>query len=346
MHHQKNIIIDALESLMLYMNGFPACMFFSGKGHVLSFHRVIPQNERSSLGLRFIENTPAYLEQVIEFLRTRKYDFISINDLPQRLTRAGGRFVVFSFDDGYRDIYTTVYPIMKKHHIPFVVYLTTSFPDKSALLWEYLLENILNKQDQFEFSLNGAKHHFICPTLEQKRDCYETVRKIIMCTTRQEYRPTLEQIFKPYLKELYNKITILGADWQQIKALSEDPLVTIGSHMVNHVNPKMLTDDELVNEILESINIIESRINIPVRHFAFPYGGRSMVGEREFAIADTFGFQTIVTTRHANIFREHLHSLRRLPRLSVHEQDLRNLKLYIYGIKPCLENLFKRIVTV
>ena len=55
--------------------------------------------------------------------------------------------VLLTFDDGYKDNYDLAYPILKKYNIPFAVFLTTSFPEKEAILWWYIIEDLIMKNE-------------------------------------------------------------------------------------------------------------------------------------------------------------------------------------------------------
>lgn len=64
--------------------------------------------------------------------------------------------------------------------------------------------------------------------------------------------------------------------WHQIKELSENGLITIGSHSMNHPNLNEIhSEAELKEEIFESKKIVEQQLNKEVKFFSYPFGGRS-----------------------------------------------------------------------
>ena len=73
----KKEIKEVLEKTMLRMEGFPLSPFYSGIGHILIFHRIVPLHQRSTVGNMNIEITPEYFELVIDFFRKKNYEFIS-----------------------------------------------------------------------------------------------------------------------------------------------------------------------------------------------------------------------------------------------------------------------------
>ncbi len=61
-------------------------------------------------------------------------------------------------------------------------------------------------------------------------------------------------------------------DWQQIKELSDDELIEIGSHTLNHYNLNIIEEEEVRKELEESKDILEERTGKKVVHFAYPKG--------------------------------------------------------------------------
>ena len=112
--NQKRIlskIAPTLSGLQLHKLFAP---FYAGMGHVLTFHRVIP--DRSDLRIhnhQSLEISPEQLEETILFYKKNGYAFFSLDDLYHALTqeKPKQKFVVFTFDDGYRDNFTHAYPI-------------------------------------------------------------------------------------------------------------------------------------------------------------------------------------------------------------------------------------------
>jgi peptidoglycan/xylan/chitin deacetylase (PgdA/CDA1 family) len=64
--------------------------------------------------------------------------------------------------------------------------------------------------------------------------------------------------------------TIMG--WHDLTLLARDPRVTIGSHSVSHVRLNQLAPDALRRELQESRRVLESRLGLPIRSLAIPFG--------------------------------------------------------------------------
>ena len=103
--------------------------FARGTGVIFTLHHVREASGRRFSPNRILQVTPDFLDAVIERVRTHDIDIVSIDEAHRRLTTPGEhkRFVVFTFDDGYRDNLEVAYPIMKKHDAPFAVYVTSGY---------------------------------------------------------------------------------------------------------------------------------------------------------------------------------------------------------------------------
>ncbi len=133
--------------------------------------------------------------------------------------------------------------------------------------------------------------------------------------------------------------------WDEIAALSADPLVTIGAHTVNHVMLRKVPEADVRAEMAGSADAIEAKLGVRPAHFSYPVGDPTSAGPREFAIARELGFKTAVTTRPGVLFPEHGAHLTALPRISLNGefQRLRYVDVLTSGAATALFNGFKRV---
>lgn len=77
-----------------------------------------------------LETSPLIFKSHVKYLQERGYKTISVADVVEVLRSEqadGQKYVVLTFDDGYRDFYTHAYPIMSKYGCNATVYLPTDF---------------------------------------------------------------------------------------------------------------------------------------------------------------------------------------------------------------------------
>ncbi|MFN2512397.1 MAG: polysaccharide deacetylase family protein [Pyrinomonadaceae bacterium] len=323
---------------------------YAGIGSILAFHRVCPRGARPRLGFnKDLEVTPELLEQSIKFCKNKGYDLVSLDQAYEilRTGKSAKKFVVFTLDDGYLDNYTNAYPIFKKHSVPFTIYVTTCFPEYTAILWWYVLEELLWEREEVEVELENKVVRYDCSTPGKKEQLFEMMAGPL---TFAKDEAALRGILRDCSSDVCSQVQELALSWQQIAQLAQDPLITIGAHSRRHLALSKLSLEEVKAEVSGSKREVEKQIGQPVLHFAYPYGGNDAAGAREFQIVKDCGFKTATTTRTGNIFSSHKDSLVSLPRIPVHEAELQKgieyLNLWLDGLVPCHENSFARVMTV
>jgi len=320
-------------------------LFYSGMGHILMFHRVLP--ESNSLRIhnhQSLEVTPEILDRTISFFKKRSYDIISLDDLPARQAseKSKKKFVIFTFDDGYADNFEIAYPIFKKHNVPFTIYVTTGLPDGHAFLWWYLLEDLIVKNNSLDLNIFGKQTHYSTDTLKAKEITFNQLRSILAVADKAELETHKANMFGNYIDQNAQLTKSISMTWNQIEELSKDPLVTIGSHTVNHYPLKSLDADESKFELSESKKNIETKIKKEVKHFCYPIGSYS---SREIALANECGYQTATTVNMSNFFGGHYNHPFALPRIMINALTTEKLlTLQVNGLLPFIRNKGRRVV--
>lgn len=320
--------------------------FYSGKGQILILHRVIPSSGKERINNHLsLEISPEQLDSIIAFFRRKDYDFISLDMLPTWLEnnhKTSRKFVIFTFDDGYKDNLDFAYPIFKKHNIPFTIYITNSFPDRRAIIWWYILEDLVLRNSRIKYSFSVGSVNRNCPTYRKKERTFIYIRELIIRLHNKNLEEELTGFFSKFGFSILDHNSDLVLSWNEISELSKDPLVTIGAHTLNHYNLCNLTDKQSFHEILESKKILESKINYKVNHFSYPFG---KYGIRDIEFVKKSNYLTATTTENANTFYNHIDHQFTLPRISINALSTEKvLNLQVNGFYPAILHKFKRIV--
>ena len=244
-------------------------LFHPPYGEILALHRIVAERSLLEDNCNF-EITPSFLEQTILKYKSAGYSFVSIDEVQQQLEsgkRSKHKFICFTLDDGYVDIYKQAYPVFKKYNCPFTIYVTTDFPDKKALLWWYHLQDIVLENEKLK--LNGIEYD--CSDLEKKNKAFMELKKFFF-PDAETARKTLKQLLEENVYSVQHDMNMFTLTWEQIVDLAEDPLCTIGAHTVSHVSLPELSDEKIRKELSDGKKKIEDRIKKPVKHFAYPYG--------------------------------------------------------------------------
>jgi peptidoglycan/xylan/chitin deacetylase (PgdA/CDA1 family) len=323
--------------------------FYQGIGHILMFHRICDDAGRIRVpGAANIEYPPAKFACLLDQLQNAGYQFISLDELSGILLTRNKvpEFIVITFDDGYADNFTTAYPILKERNIPFSIYVTASFPDEKAVIWWYILEDMINQNRVIEFGYKGKEYRFDTSNPEGKQQFGSSVRMLMKSSSIEDLLALVQKVMIDQGIDPLQKVRELSLSWDQLKILSKEPLATIGAHTMNHLLLKELPVELAKEEIYSGRSILEEKLGVKVHHFAYPFGGKAAAGSREFQIVREAGFKTATTTRQANIFPDHKAHMECLPRLDMGSYpDYSSLKPALDGWVPARINRFKRVVT-
>jgi len=306
-------------------------------------HRV---GTRDSSRIPANQNMKVHLDDLVSFIhsaRNQGWTFISLDQLVElvRHNKSSQHAVSLTFDDGYLDNYQKAYPVLNELGVPFCVYITTGFIDNKVLPWWYRLEDALLLGSEI-VDPNGKLYR--TETVEEMNIAFMCIRKDLMANQQQYQRYTT------WLGQFGSGISLekpdrLFMNWQELQKLAKSDLVTIGAHTMTHPVLSTLDDSLAYDEIKMSMQILSTKLNQEIKHFAFPFGGKSEVSERDLNLVRRIGFCTAVTTRHGGINTGQNVDLSSLPRIffgpTFHLTPIRYL-----SSKHKLRRLIKRIVWI
>ncbi len=317
-----------------------------GKGIIFTLHNVRPEPPEAFEPNRILKVTPSFLEEAIETVQKAGYDIVSLDEAARRLKSSEQTrpFACFTFDDGYRDNRDFAYPVFKKHNLPFAIYVPTAYADGEGDLWWFVLEAAIRKADRLSVVLDGVERVFDTGTPEAKDRAFSEIYWPLRSRPESELRATVHKIAAAVGYDSSTLCRDLIMDWDELRALAADPLVTIGAHTRRHFAVAKLPEDEARAEIAESVARIARELGRPCRHFSFPYGDAGSAGERDFAIAKSLGLETAVTT-HKDVLRDK-YPMSGLPRVSLNGdfQDPGYVAAMMTGVPFLLFDTAKAVV--
>jgi peptidoglycan/xylan/chitin deacetylase (PgdA/CDA1 family) len=256
------------------------------------------------------------------------------------------RFACFTFDDGYRDNRDFALPVMREFSAPFTVYVVSDFAQGTGKPWWITLEMVIAKVSSIEAGIPGIATRFDTSTPAAKQTAFDHLHDWLRSLPdEQDIHREIAALCARYGVDEPAICRDLCMSWQELKPFVNEPLVTIGAHSVTHSGLARQTSDIASQEMATSRARIESELQFPVVHFAYPYGDKNAAGSREFSLARSAGYQTAVTTRPGMIFPESADHLTALPRVSLNGnyQDARILPVLTSGAATAMWNGFRRI---
>jgi peptidoglycan/xylan/chitin deacetylase (PgdA/CDA1 family) len=345
---RNNVIRAGLEAL--YFTGAHVLLrpIFAGVGGIFMLHHVRPRRERAFQPNHHLEITPEFLRAMLAHLRARDIDIVTIDEMHQRLVRRdfSRRFACFTFDDGYRDNRDFALPVMREFDAPLTVYVASDFAEGCGRLWWVALEMVIAKAESIEAEIGGVAVRLDAGTVDAKQAAFDRLHDWMRALPGEhDIRREITALCVRHGVDENAICRDLCLSWDELKPFADDSLITIGAHTITHCNLAKQAEAVATHEMAASRARIETALQRPVVHLAYPYGDRIAAGQREFALAQAAGFKTAVTTRPGMIFPGSAGHLTALPRVSLNGnyQDQRILPVLTSGAATAMWNGFRRI---
>jgi peptidoglycan/xylan/chitin deacetylase (PgdA/CDA1 family) len=256
------------------------------------------------------------LVALIEHCLSSGVDIVNIDEALRRLREDDERyFVVLTFDDGYRDNYLGVLPIMNKYGLPFTVFVCSSIIERTFDNWWGGLIDLFRLNDSVDVEAMGMR--FVLHNIQERQAALRKATRWVEeeITSRSA---KLVPTFKRYGVAPADLLDQDAMTEEDLRRTSESPLVTIGGHGLTHRPLASLPESEAQREIAANREHLERTTGKEVAHFSYPFGDASACNWREAELVQSAGYRSAFTTRVGNLFPQHSATPFMLPRNAVH----------------------------
>lgn len=130
---------------------------------ILLYHYVEYVKDQGDTIRKSLDIMPFVLDAQIKTLKEAGYSFLTMADVANIIdgkVNAPSKPVVLSFDDGYRDFYTDVFPILKKYQVKATIFVVPNFLNKPNNMDIWQLKEIA-KSGLVEVGAHTMDHSFL-----------------------------------------------------------------------------------------------------------------------------------------------------------------------------------------
>jgi peptidoglycan/xylan/chitin deacetylase (PgdA/CDA1 family) len=321
-----------------YFSGFSRLMprRTGGAGVILRFERVRPRRAGRFQPLKSHEITPRFLDRTIRALKRWKFDIVSMDEVCQRAVTlaAPRRFVCLTFDGGYKDLMTSAYPLLRKHGVPFTVYVPTAFPDGLGEAWWLGLEAVIAREKRISLVMDRKERRFDIATTSEKYQLYDFLGGWMRSLPPPDLAIAINDLCKRYSVDLAALSHEASMDWGDLTRLAADPNVTIGSATVNYPVLTNLKDAAALREMTMGRAVAEAAFHRDIRHFAYPFGDRASFRRPHVAMAAEANFLSAASAIPGVVEAEGRTNLHALPRIAWdgRRRSLRIMRVMLSGV--------------
>ena len=240
----------------------------------------------------------------IKFFK-ENYNFVRIEDLIEyyknpKEKELPEKAILLTFDDGYKDHYTYVLPVLLENNIQGSFYIPTKcFQDKKVLdvnKIHFILESCIdeeekilkemeeylkkNKDSRISLSYDDYfKEYAVDSRFDKKEVIF--IKRMLQVVLPEDYRKKLVDIlFKKYVCTIGDKIISERAFWEELYLTPEQIRMMeklgmhIGFHSHDHVWLNSLSKEEQEFQIKSSIDYFkEIGVKTEKMTLSYPYGG-------------------------------------------------------------------------
>ncbi|MCY1633408.1 polysaccharide deacetylase family protein [Marinifilum sp. D737] len=267
---------------------------------------ALKQFDKQVLSIYFHDPSLVLFKGIIGFLFSKGFRFISEEEYFQIINGekdVKGRTAFISFDDGWKGNLKLI-PILEKYQIPATFFIPVRPVITGNFWWEYAAK-VVEENQQFK--------------------SVEEVKKLPNDSRMQLIRGAAARY------DLKRSCIELS----ELKRLSENPFITIGSHTYHHPITIKCSDEELDFEYRESKKTLEEWLSVEINSFSFPNGDYN---QRDLDLLKKYNYKMAFTVNpelNSNFISEF-----QIPRVSInsnggkYENIARMLRVWHKFVQP------------
>jgi peptidoglycan/xylan/chitin deacetylase (PgdA/CDA1 family) len=257
-----------------------------------------------------------WFEKTLIFLKSR-YSIISHQELEAffHLNSPLNNSCLITVDDGEKSFVNVIFPVLKKLDIPCVLFVSPKVIKENSNFWFQEIRSF--DSDKLKELIAKEVPTFFNPKLNAKSNL-----KLLQINQ-------IHSLINKY-KEVNNHdgIKEYNINLEDLMHISQNKLITIGAHTINHPILKNESDIDSESEITRSIIELEALIGESVTCFAYPNGiPNKDFTERELQFLKKSGILLAFTTRHKEI--ETADNYLEIPRIGISKGSPRFIYLKI-----------------
>ena len=289
---------------------------------ILCYHSIDEMDSSISI-------SPLIFEIHLEYLKKHDYSVISVLEMTNRLSKKQGilsKTVVLTFDDGFRNNYTQVFPLLKSLGFTATIFLATDFIGKNA---KWIQDNLRSFFiDEKEISSKRIRWQALDLELIEKKIPF------LLTIPKENLGSEISKLLK------VSELPMLN--WDEIREMDSYG-IEFGAHGSGHFFLTEVESGEAENDIVRSKTEVERFLQKKVYSFCYPYGALDPEIKK---IVEKIGFKTACSSRDGLNSLENLDYFA-LNRIMVYsgmsmlkfKLSTFNFNKYFFSVKQTLKNI-------
>ena len=267
---------------------------------ILAYHRVMPTDALDCYPFdqELISATPGQFDSQMRYLREHLRP-IALKDIIRHVeqgTPLPPNSVAVTFDDGFADTYRYAFPVLQRYRIPATIFVSTGYVESGEPFWFELASYLAYRVPLHSLEL---PENFRLPTGDSWAERTISLRQIhsILKDLPNSARLSIIDTWKHrYANELRHGAFLHSQpiSWFQITEMATSG-IAFGSHTVSHPNLTRISNEDLTRELVESKNVLESKLQQTIDTIAYPIGTPSAFNSNVLSAARDHNFKLGLT---------------------------------------------------
>lgn len=306
---------------------------------VLTYHRVIPRDTwadgRRPSNTLFTDE----FDEQMAFV-AKRFNVLAGDDLRAVLAGSGAipRYsLAVTFDDGYENNFSCALPILQRHRLRAVFFLTTNLiGDENRSFWFDRLDRLLSIVPSAE--IRERLHRFDRSFSAAPDARIQAYFKTLSSARQSEILDYLERQFAHAGVAVAERVVHGLMSWDQVRLMAAAGM-TIGSHTANHQILAAVSPTEVKTELQLSHQRIQQETGKACWCFAYPNGQRrDFRASDEIAVQDA-GYLCAFTQVPGTINSQTPRYA--LPRIPIPDTgDMKIFRSYVSGVQRAFRTVF------
>ena len=283
-----------------------ACLYYSG---VVALSRwLMRQPGQKLIILNYHRASGGDIRRHLLYLR-RHYRVLHLEEALQELytSRSKGTsqrrdkrtLLVLTFDDGYRDNYTHLFPHVCQLQVPITLFLIPGYLESGEYFWWGEGRRLVRRAEVKEVVVDEHVYR-----LEQAND--RTVLSTVI-DAHLRYAPSVaeREMFLASIRQMLSVSTNVTLEeekdrpltWAEVRKMEESGWVSYGAHTMHHpILAYLSAPNEIMYEVSACRKLLEERLGHPISTFAYPVGRTEHIGDQAVEAVKEAGYKWAVTT--------------------------------------------------
>src|SRR5579885_2310464 len=206
--------------------------------------------------------------------------------------------LAITFDDGYYDNYSHAFSIACELEVPITIFLVPGYIESGDHFWWLEGQRMVKYSQAQEVMVEGKMYHL------DRKDEQQALMRLIEARLLNTSSVAQREELLSSLREMLSVSETINEDerlalpltWEEVREMGKSGWITFGAHTMHHPVLSRLTDPgELRYEVTECREVLERRLGLTIRSFAYPLGKWEQIGDAEQVVRQA-GYKWAVTT--------------------------------------------------